>query len=255
MTASPVSRRKFLARAAVITAATASMSLPGSQFLASPAHAVDQDPFSEVVRRAVKRAQARNKRVLDDSRSTNGWEIERTADQDGSIFTRPVPGVPLAGVQVRLGPAEDVLVHVIQRFHYEIDELREGDVVGWRAPDHVPTNRPESALASGTGVQIRSNFYPVGARGGYFPHQVMVVRDILAELNGVIRWGGDDRTPDESLFYIAVKPNDARLTKTAQAVRTWQATPGRGAGTPVDILAADRREAAHALEERHRRAA
>ncbi|QIQ03139.1 hypothetical protein [Streptomyces liangshanensis] len=255
MTSSPVSRRAILVRAAAVAAAAATVSLPGSRFLASPAYAAEQDPFSEAIRRAVRRANARNKRILTDARSANGWEIENTADQDGTIFTRPVPGVPLSGVQVRLGEPEEVLVHVVQRFHYEIDELRNGDVVGWRAPDRVRANRPESNQASGTAVQIRPNFYPVGAKGGFFAQQVVVVRDILAELDGVVRWGGDDRDPDESLFYLTVEPGDPRLTGAAQKVRTWRATPGRGAGAVVDVMAADRRKAARALESRQRRGA
>ncbi|MBQ0829321.1 hypothetical protein [Streptomyces tagetis] len=255
MTTSPVSRRTILVRAAAVAAAAATVSLPGSQFLASPAYAADQDPFSEAIRRAVRRANARNKRILTDSRSANGWEIENTVDQDGTIYTRPVPGVPLSGVQVRLGDPEEVLVHVVQRYHYEIDALRDGDVIGWRAPGQIRKNRPESNQASGTAVQIRPNFYPVGVTGGFFPQQVTVVRDILAELNGVVRWGGDDRTPDESLFYLTVKPEDPRLAKAAQKIRTWRATPGRGAGTPVDITSPIRREAARALESRQRRSA
>ncbi|MGR8007612.1 hypothetical protein [Streptomyces hypolithicus] len=255
MTTSPVSRRTILTRAAFIAAAAATVSLPGSQFLVTPAHAADQDPFSKAVRRAVARAKARNKRVLADARSANGWEIEKAADQDGSIFTRPVPGVPLAGVQVRLGGPEEALGHVIQRFHYEIDELREGDVIGWRAPDQVGKSRPESNQASGTAVQIRPGFYPAGAQGNFFPHQVVVIRDILAELNGVIRWGGDDRVPDESLFYIAVRANDPRLMKASGSIRTWRATPGLGAGTAIDVLNADRRKAAQTLESRQRRTA
>nr|WP_203644010.1 hypothetical protein [Streptomyces sp. SID14478] len=244
-----------MTRAVVIAAATAAVSLPGARFLAAPAAAADRDPFSDEIRRAVERAKARNKRVLADVRSANGWETETVVDKDGTIFTRPVPGVPLTGVQVRLGEPETVLVYVVQRFHYEIDELRKGDVVGWRAPDAVRARRPESNQASGTAVQIRPNFYPAGTRGGLFPQQLVVVRDILAELNGVVRWGGDDRSPDESLFYVAVAPDDPRLTKAADKVRAWRATPGQGPGAAVDVLAPARRKTAQALERRQKRTA
>ncbi|EDY48962.1 conserved hypothetical protein [Streptomyces clavuligerus] len=217
------------------------------------AHAANQDLFTEEIRRAVGRAKARNKRVLVGATSRNGWDVERVADQDGTIFTRPVPGVPLAGVQIRLGDPEEVLTHIIQRFHYEIDELRTGDVIGWHAPHRVRRNRPESNLASGTAVRIRPASYPVGVRGGLFPQQVAVVRDILAELEGVARWGGDDRTPDESLFSLAAGPGDPSLTAVADRIRAWRATPGRGAGTVVDIYAPERLRAARALESRQRR--
>lgn len=51
---------------------------------------------------------------------------------------------------------------MIGRFHYEIDELRKGDVVGWRSPGTVRKGLPEGNQASGTAVRIRH----AGQRGG-----------------------------------------------------------------------------------------
>jgi hypothetical protein len=235
-----------LTRTAVITGAAIAASLPASQFLASPAYAAGKDPspvpgtnpLSGKVREAVRKAEARNRRVMTGKPSRNGWEMERVADDGGNIFTRPVPGTPLTGttgIAVRMGDVETVLVHVVRRFHYEIDELRKGDVVGWRSPGKVSKGLAESNQASGTAVQIRPGSYPAGARGGFFPQQRLVIEDILTELGGVVRWGGHDHKPDESLFYITVSPNDRRLTTTANRIRRWNETPGRGAGMLADV--------------------
>ncbi|AVZ72883.1 hypothetical protein SLUN_12465 [Streptomyces lunaelactis] len=248
-----ISRRTVLARTAVITGAAIAASLPASQFLSSPAYAAGKDPIPKEVREAVGRAQARNRRVLTGKPSRNGWEMEKVADDGGNIYTRPVPGTPLAGVQVRMGDAETVLVHVIRRFHYEIDELRKGGVVGWRSPGTVRKGLPESNQASGTAVQIQPGHYPAGTRGGFYPQQQVVIRDILAELDGVVRWGGDDSKPDEALFYVDVPPGDATLAKKAAQLRNWQDEPDKGAGTPVDVLARERRNAAKSLERRQQR--
>ena len=169
-------------------------------------------------------------------------------DHGGSIYTRPVPGTPLDGVAVRIGEVETVLVHVIRRFHYEIDMLGKGDVVGWRSPDAVKKSFAESNQASGTAVQIRPGHYPAGASGGFSHLQDVVIRDILAELDGLVRWGGDDRRPNEALFYLNGKPGDARLAKVADRIRTWMYTPGAGAGSGVDVMSASRRKAAKKLE-------
>ncbi|MFF3485408.1 hypothetical protein ACFYXC_19375 [Streptomyces sp. NPDC002701] len=243
-----ISRRALLTRAAAIGTAVA---LPGSVLLSTPGYAA-QKPYRTSVEQAVERLRERNARVLTGRPSRNGWEMENAADTHGSIYTRPVPGTPLEGIQVRLGEVETVLVHLVRRFHYEIDTLREGDVIGWRAPDRIRTRLPESNQASGTAVQIRPGHYPSGTRGGYFPLQVTVVRDILAELGGVVRWGGDDTTPDESLYYLDVRPGDSRLTSVARRLQGWRDTPGLGAGAPVDVLARDRRDAAKTLERRQR---
>lgn len=105
---------------------------------------------------------------------------------------------------MRMGDVETILVHLVRRFHYEVEELRAGDVTGWRAPTGERKPTAESNLASGTAVLIRPGHYPVGVRGNFFALQQIVIRDILAELDGVVRWGGDDRRPNEALFSIDV---------------------------------------------------
>ncbi|MFE5560685.1 hypothetical protein [Streptomyces sp. NPDC056544] len=102
-------------------------------------------------------------------------------------------------------------------------------------------------MALGTAVQIRPGHYPHGARGGFHPVQTAVVRDVLAELEGVVRWGGGDSTPDESLFYLDAPPGDDRLTRVAARLRGWQEDPARGAGTHVDVQDPRRRQAAQEL--------
>lgn len=260
-----IGRRTVLTRTAALTGAALAASLPLSQALASPAYAASGSasgsgaakavPMPAEVREAVRRAQARQKRARTGKNSLNGWEMERVADDGGSIFTRPVPGTPLAGVAVRMGDVETVLVHVVRRFHYEIDELRKGDVVGWRSPGTVRKGLAESNQASGTAVQIRPDHYPTGTRGGFYALQEAVVRDILAELDGVVRWGGDERKPDESLFFIDTEPGDSRLTKVADRLRGWRDDPGQGAGTPVDVTSHKRRTAAKAMERRQQQTA
>jgi hypothetical protein len=250
----PLSRRGFLLRAAAVTAAAAAV--PHSQALASPAYAAEPRDytFPKAVREGVARAEARNKRLLAGADSANGWDMETAADKGGSIATRPVPGTPVTGLQIRLGAPETVLVHLVRRFHYEIAELQPGEAVGWTAPKGL--RGPARNLASGTAVRIRPGHYPPGAKGGYFPLELAVLRDILAELDGVVRWGGDDRTVDEALFYLAVGPDDKRLTAVAERLRAGgDRAPAEGAGTLVDVHEKGRRSAAEALARRQRSAA
>lgn len=84
---------------------------------------------------------------------------------------------------------------------------------------------------------------------------MVVIRDILAELDGVVRWGGDDPKPDEALFYLAVGPDDRRLVEVAAKIRGWNERPDAGPGTGVDVLDSKRRSAAKSLENRQRKAA
>ncbi|MEE1928488.1 hypothetical protein V1J52_09835 [Streptomyces sp. TRM 70351] len=261
---SGVSRRKVLtvatSTAAVVTAASAwgPAALAAGRDPVGPdagkkAAAFDYAAFEKERKKRLAQYEKDRKRVLTGVRSPNGWEMEKVADAGGSVWTRPVAGTPLHGVAVRLGDVETVLVHVIRRFHYEADTLREGDVIGWRRPGTVRKGMPEGNQASGTAVQIRPGHYPDGASGGLFPDQRLVIRDILAELDGVVRWGGDDEVPHEALFYLDVPPDDGGLARVAARLRRWRATPGKGAGAPVDVLEGSRRKEAKTLE-RHQRA-
>ncbi|MFF6874971.1 hypothetical protein ACFY9S_06495 [Streptomyces sp. NPDC012474] len=246
-----LSRRTLLVRIAAVGGAVGVAALPVSHFL-SEAYADANHPIPSRVRDALRSAQDRTRRVLAGTRSHNGWEMENVSDDGGTVYTRPVPGTPLKGVAVRMGDVETVLVHLVRRFHYEVDPLRRGDVIGWHEPSGLGKGRPESNLASGTAVRIRPGFYPRGARGGFFPQQEVVLRDILAELDGTVRWGGDDPKPDESLFSIDVRPGDQRLAQVAARIRGWQLEPGAGAGSAVNVLSGGRRKAARALRRRQR---
>ena len=132
---------------------------------------------------------------------------------------RPI-AVEGTGLSVRLlaGPAATVLVYVARRFHYEIDTLGPGDLVGDPA---------------GTAIDIRPGFYPAGVTGGFLPHQLIVIRDILAECDGIVRWGGDStKVPTESRFAVAVGATDPRLRALAQRLGGRAARPGAEMARP-----------------------
>jgi hypothetical protein len=145
---------------------------------------------------------------------------------------RPVP-VEGTGMTVRLlaGPAATVLVYAARRFHYEIDTLRAGDLVGDPA---------------GTAVDIRPGWYPAGVTGGFLPHQLSVIRDILAECDGVLRWGGDaTATPTESRFELAVPASDPRVVALAKRLGGRAATPGAQMARPFTAARMKKAAALH----------
>lgn len=154
--------------------------------------------------------------------STNGWTIQANVDRDSQVWTRSVAGTGLS-VPVWIGDVEVILLHAVRRFHYEIEEIQRTDLTGWCDISELRKGAPESNLASGTAVRIRP-----GARvkGGFFPLQELVLRDILADCEGAVRWGGDDREVDESLFYIAFGPHDKRVRQAAVKLRGWEVKPG-----------------------------
>ncbi|MFD9029742.1 hypothetical protein ACFVZW_01055 [Streptomyces sp. NPDC059567] len=176
-------------------------------------------------------------------RTANGWSVL----DDPQAFRIEGSDVVVA---LRGGEVATVLLHVARRFHYEIDTLTAGEIAGHTVSRTVK-EAYESNYLSGTAIAIRPGGYPVGARDGFFSHELVVVRDILAECEGVVRWGGDEATPKESHFQIDVKPGDARLKALAARINGWSEAPSKGAGT-VDALLPARRRAAQSMERRQR---
>ncbi|MEV0302488.1 hypothetical protein [Streptomyces prasinus] len=173
-----------------------------------------------------------------DPESTNGWRLLEKA-----------PGFVIEGsgrvVSLAEGDAATILLYVARRFHYEIDSLRAGDVHGWTV-DRKVTEPYESNYLSGSAIAIRPVWYPVGAKGNLYPNELIVIRDILAELDGVVAWGGDFKKPKESHFEIVLKPGHPRLKGVARKI---SGTTNDGAGT-IDAFDPIRRNAARAFERR-----
>ncbi|MFF3455354.1 hypothetical protein ACFYXH_13680 [Streptomyces sp. NPDC002730] len=245
MSRTGITRRHVLTTTAGITAAA---SLATTGLLATPATAAPQPLKNDKLKEALRRLEARRRRLHTGRPSANRWEMQKAVDPEGDIVTRPVSGTGLS-IAVRKGDVDTVLVYVIRRFHYEVDALglhgEPNPVEGWVTPSAVRDSRlPESNQASGTAVVIRPDSYPPGVRGGFTTGQQLIIRDIIADTEGVARWGGDDRRPYEGLFYLTVRPGDARLQRVAAKIRAWDETPGAGAGVVPDVTEPSRRRQA-----------
>ncbi|KDN79350.1 hypothetical protein DF19_28525 [Streptomyces olindensis] len=160
----------------------------------------------------------------------NGWPVIDRA------VTHRVEGT---GVDVPLaqGDVATVLLHVARRYAYEIDMLRPREIQGHTADRHIGAPF-ESNHLSGTAIAVRPLFYPLGADAstGMTGQERTIVRDILADCEGVVVWGGELDPVKESHFHIAVAPGDSRLGRLARRIRGWDAAPGQGAGS-IDAFA------------------
>lgn len=177
--------------------------------------------------------------------SQNGWPVV------SEVPVTTVEGTDLA-VAVLPGDVATVLVYCARRFRYELGcSLVPGDIAG-HSTDRLIAADYESNHLSGTAITIRQSAYPRGAEGGFFDHELVVLRDILADCEGVVRWGGDLRPVKESHLQIDVPPGDPRLGQVAAKIAGWNQAPGSGAGCDVDPFTEDRRATARLLERRQR---
>jgi hypothetical protein len=183
---------------------------------------------------AVGTADAGRWRSAGRTHSTNGWPIDRASAR----LTPATVDIEGSGAVVETAADErvrTVLRHVARRFHYEVADLCPGEVVGFK-PIRDFASQHESNHCSGTALDLLAGHFPAGSQGGFLPVQLAVVRDILAECAGVVRWGGDYlHSVDENHFEIGVGPADPRLTGLAARLSGDLERPDRGAGTGIEL--------------------
>lgn len=162
-------------------------------------------------------------------RSYNGWTASPTRSDIG------VEPLEVAGVQfpsgVRSGAAATVLGYVAEQFHRRVEPL----VDGWCWGFNYRQNRNSDNLschASGTAVDLNAPNHPNGKSGTFNVRERGEIRKILAECDGVVRWGGDfTGTPDEMHFELVGSPAEVavvahKLTApTAPSEETDDMTP------------------------------
>jgi hypothetical protein len=177
--------------------------------------------------------------------SDNGWRIDPAA-----IATYRIEG-SLASVALRKGAAAAVLLHVARRWHYEVAPLDTGEgggVTGYTARRTVRAGY-ESNYFSGTAVALHPTAYPVGGSEWLWPHQELIVRDILVDCEGTVVWGGDLTPAKASHFQIAARPGDKTLARVARRLDTSSQAEftAQTAGNVADPATPERREKARKL--------
>lgn len=117
--------------------------------------------------------------------SQNGY----TANNRDYIATYTVPGTSVR-LPIRKGDVSVVLLYVAEQFHKRVEPLTDGWNWGY-AERPVRGGVSLSNHASGTAIDLNAPKHPLGKRNTFSAAQVRVLRQILAEVGGVVRWGGD----------------------------------------------------------------
>ncbi|MEU6720762.1 hypothetical protein ABZ897_55705 [Nonomuraea sp. NPDC046802] len=177
--------------------------------------------------------------------SANGWHIDPR-----KITLYAVEGA-LASVPLHDGIVATVLLHVARRWHYEVAPVDTGQGGGISAytTDRTIGADFESNYLSGTAIAVHPTAYPLHGSEGLWPHQEVIVRDILLDCEGMVRWGGDLKPAKVSHFHIDVPPGSRKLAKVADRVHTDQHIPASPlAGAAMDPATTTRRASARKLQ-------
>ncbi|MCX4468973.1 M15 family metallopeptidase [Micromonospora sp. NBC_01655] len=132
--------------------------------------------------------------------SQNGWKAG-SPEQIGGLDTSKVAGVAFPQ-GVRRGPVATVLHFLAYQLHTRVEPLHPGWCWGYHYKQ-IEGSDDLSNHASGTAVDFNAPEHPMGKRNTFSPAQRAEIRKILAELDGVVRWGGDyTGRPDDMHFEI-----------------------------------------------------
>ncbi|HEY9249249.1 MAG TPA: M15 family metallopeptidase [Rariglobus sp.] len=159
--------------------------------------------------------------------SQNGWVAITSGLHPNLTPLRWVTG------KVRAGDVHTILDHLGERFNAEVETITKAWSWGY-AFRAVRGNADLSNHASGTAVDFNAPRHNLGARHTFTPAQVAAIRRILADLDGVVRWGGDYALRADEMHFEIVG-NTERVAAVAARIRTratTTATTTAGGATP-----------------------
>lgn len=123
------------------------------------------------------------------STSQNGWPVDRSgASQDRGPLVRDIT-VPNG---VLAGDVAVVFRWLARQFDARVEQLMKGSCWGWFVKP-IEGSQTISNHASGTAVDLNADKHPMGVSASktFTTGQIAACHAILAEADGVLRWGGD----------------------------------------------------------------
>lgn len=129
--------------------------------------------------------------------SQNGWPVVgHDSVTDRAVFGAEFPNGWLKG------DVDTVFTYLIGRLHREVEPIDKGGCWGWFVKP-IEGSAAISNHSSGTAIDYNAPAHPMGTRNTYSAGDRAKIRRILADLGGVVRWGGDYvNRPDDMHFEI-----------------------------------------------------
>jgi len=178
--------------------------------------------------------------------SYNGFKASPNPADFGGLDNSYVPG---SGAKlapgVRAGDVATVLFYVAGQLDARVEDgdlYPQGDEWGYSYRPSKNSAALLSCHSSATAFDWNATRHPNGKRGTFTAAQVAEIRNILAEVDALVYWGGDawgNGTPDEMHFEIAEGVTLEQLAETAAKIKaglpkppktpdpdfTWQRVP------------------------------
>lgn len=142
----------------------------------------------------------------------NGWPIVGP----DKITDRAVLGVEFPNGWLR-GDVDVIFTHLIGRLHREVEPMQNPGCWGYFVKKIEGSNE-YSNHSGGCAIDYNAPKHPMGSRNTYSPAKRDKIRAILADLDHVVRWGGDyTGRPDDMHFEI--NKSAAAVKRVADDIR------------------------------------
>lgn len=164
--------------------------------------------------------------------SYNGFKASPNPADFGGLDNSFVPGTSIQlRPGVRRGDVATVLFYVAAQLDARVEDgdlYEPGDEWGYSYRPSKNSAALLSCHAGGTAFDWNSTRHVNGKRGTWTAAQVAGIRQILAEVEGTVYWGGDawgDGTPDEMHFEITTGTTLEKLAEVAAKIRAGLKPP------------------------------
>ncbi|WP_282946935.1 M15 family metallopeptidase [Cellulomonas endometrii] len=160
--------------------------------------------------------------------SQNGWPVIESGTDPRLV------AIPKIAGRVRVGEVAQIFTYLVTRFDAEVEDVDRGADEWGHAYRAIRGATTYSNHASGTAIDLNATQHPLGAVGTFTTAQVAAIRRILADLGGVVRWGGDySGRKDEMHFEINRGPGAVLVSRQLTLPSGGITVPELAAPTPL----------------------
>ena len=164
--------------------------------------------------------------------SYNGWEANPDRRAINTV-NLTVNGIHFPS-GVRAGDVETVLGYVAQAFNDRVERLYAPGCWGYAFRKNRNANN-YSCHASATAIDVNAPSHPNGKANTFNFLQVQTIKQILSEVGGVVRWGGDFSGKKDEMHFEIVASSRA-VAKVAARLRGGQVLTSSIPGPTRDVV-------------------
>lgn len=143
------------------------------------------------------------------STSQNGWPVYDSA---------PPATTPYITGRVRPGDVDVIFTWLGEQFNERVEHIRKDWSWGWAKRPIRGRTATISNHASATANDFNAPAHVLGKRNTFSPKQEDEIHEILRELEGVIRWGGDYQNRADEMHFEIIK-GAAAVRQVADKIR------------------------------------